>query len=162
MTTTHTETENASLLVEAVSLLLKRELEIEATITDCFRRRVELRAADVHERWEVIEERLFRIERRLAELAPSVDPRRAGAAELSQLKHNVELLPARTATPATVGRRVERVVAQPEPELASLSPSNASRRGVLGDTVEARLGAVLMVVGTMVLVVVLFMQAGIS
>jgi hypothetical protein len=161
MTTTHRETEDASLLVEAVTLLLERELEIEATITDRFRQ-VDLRAGDVHERWEVIEERLFRIERRLAELAPSVDPRRAGAAQLSQLKHNVEALPARTATPATVGRRVERAVAQPERELASPSTSNASRWGVLGDTVEGRLGAVLMGVGAMVLVVVLFTQAGIS
>jgi hypothetical protein len=161
MTTTGAATEEARLLVEAVSLLLEREREIEATMTDRFRR-AELRAAEVSTRWQDIEQRLVRIERRLAELAPTIDPRRAGAAELSQLKREVESLPLRATTPVRTARGAEPTVAQPEVESPTPAARNASVWGVLGETLEARFGAALMAVGAMLLLVVLFSQAGIG
>ena len=63
-------------MVEAVSLLLERAREIEATMADAFRRGQE-RDAEIDLRWAGIEERLERIERRLAWLVPGLKPARA-------------------------------------------------------------------------------------
>jgi hypothetical protein len=159
MTTAPANREEAKLLVEAVSLLLQREQEIETAMTDRFRK-AQLRAADVAQRWNSVDQRLSRVEQRLAELAPSIDPQRAGAAVVSQLKYEVESLPIRIASSANVGGRLERTVADSAPEVASQPKATTSAWALLGDTAEARLGAVLIGVGALVLVVVLFMQAG--
>ena len=62
------------MMVEAVSLLLQRAQEIEATMTDAFRRGQE-RDAEIDLRWAGIEERLERIERRLVWLVPRLTAR---------------------------------------------------------------------------------------
>jgi len=85
------QTEEARLMVEAVSLLLERAREIEATITDGFRQGQQ-RAAEIDLRQAAIEDRLERIERRLAELLPGLKPGPGQAAELARLVAEIDSL----------------------------------------------------------------------
>jgi hypothetical protein len=85
-------TEEARLMVEAVSLLLERAREIEVTTTDGFRRGQQ-RAAEIDLRWAAIEERLERIERRLAWLVPRLKPGPGQAAEFARLVAEIDSLP---------------------------------------------------------------------
>lgn len=79
-------------MVEAVSLLLERAREIEATMADAFRRGQE-RDAEIDLRWAGIEERLERIERRLAWLVPGLRPGPGQAAERARLVAEIRALP---------------------------------------------------------------------
>lgn len=141
---------------------MTREREIEATMVDRFRQ-AELRAAEVEEHWEGIQDRLSRIELRLSALALSLVPGPADRAELSHIKQQVETLPIHVvSTPPTEHRAAPAVVTYEEPEPEPEAPPRRRTPGLLGDTPEAQLGTILIGVGVIVLVIVmvLLMRAG--
>jgi hypothetical protein len=178
--------EESRLLVEAVSLLLEREREIEATLTDRFHH-AERHAARVERGYAEVEARVHRIEKRLAELAPSIDPRSGDLAVLAQIRGQLTAL-APPAGPAAAPEPLQQLVSVPPSGPPPVSPtpppppsspathadtasassalttssadSGKSPWSALGDTREARFGALLMAAGAIALLYIILTQAG--
>jgi hypothetical protein len=144
------------LLIEAVSLLVQRQREIEAWAADRVYQSEE-RAAAMEQRHTDVEVRLTAIEDQLARLAREVAPGRAKVADdrVSRLREQIEDL--RTAGDGFSARALapEIVAAQPHPDSPSGAPTSTATttRGsvsfwdLFGQTPVERFGFLLIGVG---------------
>jgi hypothetical protein len=149
-----------NLLIEAISLLVQRQREMEAWLADQISQ-ADDRTSTAEQRYTELESRLAGIEDRLERLVRDFEPSAIGPSEdrLARLREQVEGLKSETDGRTIRGQPPPRLASpEPPPPSPSPSPRGSTLSDVLGRTPADRFGSFLIAIGALAVVYAVLSQ----